>query len=467
MMRQTKLALALLSAAILAGCGGSTPGPQTLKATYSAQVTFGDSLTDVGTYAVGTVKASGGGKYTINGDLTATNKELTGKNWTELLAAQLGLPAPCAAVTGLDGDASKGFSVPVVSHAGCYGYGQGGARVTNPVGPGNKLTGSVAGQLTYPVAKQIAMHLAAVGGKFKGDELVTITVGGNDALIQLGTLSAGATAAGTAAGNAEGAKVGAATFASTLVGLLASGATSPQTAAQAIGLAMATESARAGSTQTTVVGAAVGAAAIQPGNAAVANPAVYGPMVAKATSDATAAATAAGTAAATKAGEAYFAANAPAAVQAMAQAGAELVALVKTQVIGNGATRVVVNNLPDLADAPGGRANGPTIQALIHTMISAYNGQLSSGLAGESRVLLVDLYSISADQIANPGPYGLSNTSVPACTAGLTSLLCSSATLISGDVSHYMFADDIHPTPFEYRLIAQYVAEQMIIKGWM
>src|SRR5688572_16657448 len=112
-MRQTKFALALLTAAALAACGGgdSSGGDQGLKVQYTAQVTFGDSLSDVGAYAVGGVAALGGGKYTINGDATATNAALTGKNWTELLAAQLGLPAPCAAQTGLAGNASLGFQV--------------------------------------------------------------------------------------------------------------------------------------------------------------------------------------------------------------------------------------------------------------------------------------------------------------------------------------------------------------------
>lgn len=204
-MRNTKFALAAMTLAVLAGCGGSAdpkPGDQTIKNKYSAQVSFGDSLSDVGSYAVGTVAALRGGKFTINGDNTAVASTLTGKNWTELVATQLGLPAPCAAVTGLDGDASKGFSVPQVAHAGCYGYAQGGSRVTNPVGPGNKLAGSALGALTIPVVTQVANHLKAVGGKFKGDEMVFVMAGGNDVLFQLAALSAAATAAGTAAGTA-------------------------------------------------------------------------------------------------------------------------------------------------------------------------------------------------------------------------------------------------------------------------
>jgi outer membrane lipase/esterase len=469
-MRQTNLALALLTAAALAACGGSSGGDQTLKTKFSAQVTFGDSLSDVGTYAVGPVAAAGGGKFTINGDSTAANPVMTGKNWTELMAAQFGLPAPCAAQTGLDGDPTKGFSVPVVNHAGCFGYAQGGARVSNPVGPGNKLAGAAIGELTVPVKTQIANHLAISGGKFKGDEIVFVLAGGNDALMQLGQLSAAATAAGQAAGAAEGAKVGATTFATTLPGLLAAGATDRAAAAAAIGAALQAESARAGHTDESVVAAAVGAAAIQPGNSAVGSPAVYGPMVAKAKADALAAGNAAGAAAGAKAGADYATANGPNAVAAMAAAGAELAALVKTQIVAKGANYVAVGNLPDVASTPSGLAQSASTQGLIKLMVTAFNDQLKAGVAGEAKVLYVDLFSVSHDQASNPGPYGLSNTTTAACGTnvfGTTSLGCTSKNVISGDVSHYMFADDIHPTPFEYSLVAKYMAEQMVVKGWL
>jgi outer membrane lipase/esterase len=458
-MRHTKFALAAATLAILAGCGGTdpTPGPQILKNKYSNQVSFGDSLSDVGSYAVGTVAALKGGKFTINGDNTAVNPALTGKNWTELVAAQLGLPAPCPAVTGLDGDASKGFSVPQVAHAGCYGYATGGSRVTNPVGPGNKLTGSALGALTIPVATQIANHLKVVGGKFKGDEMVFVMAGGNDVLLNLATLSAAATAAGTAAGGTA--------YVTSLVGQLALGASNPQTAAAAIGLAAQTEAARAGSTQTTITQAAIGAAAVQPGNSAVASPAVYGPMVAKATTDATAAGG--------KAGAAYAAAHGPELVAAMAQAGNELVALVKTQLIANGANYVTVNNLPDVATTPAGLSKDASTQALINAMVNAFNSALNTGLGSEAKVLIVDVFAVSHDQATNPGPYGLTVVSETACDLSAaknplgSALGCNASNLKAGDVSHYSFADDVHPTPFNNLLLARYVAEKMVVKGWL
>jgi phospholipase/lecithinase/hemolysin len=462
-MRHTNLALALLTAAVLTACGGngSKPGDQTLKTKYSAQVTFGDSLSDVGTYAVGTVAALGGGKWTINGNNTTKEPTLTGKNWTELVAAQLGVAAPCPAQTGLNGDAKSGFSVAVKDNPGCTNYAQGGSRVSNPIGSGNAATGSPLGALTVPVSTQIATHLARNGGKFSGTELVTVMAGGNDILLLLGKLSADATAAGAAAG----ATAGATAFATSLTTQLAAGATNPQTAAQAIGLAIQTEAARPGHTDTSVVTAGV-TAAVQAGNTAAASPAVYGPMVAKAQADATTAGQAAGA----KAGADFFAKNAQGVVDGMKQAGIELATMIKTQIIGKGANYVVVNNLPDVASSPSGTAQPADVRALIDGAVQTFNGALSAGLAGDSHVLYVDLYTVSHDQMTNPGPYGLTNTKDLACGAnalGHSSLVCNGSNLVAGDVSHWMYADEVHPTPYEYSLIARYVLEQMVVKGWL
>jgi phospholipase/lecithinase/hemolysin len=454
-MRKTSFALALLTAAVLSACGGSSPrgGDQTPATTFSAQVSFGDSLSDVGTYAVGTVKALGGGKFTINGDNTSISPDLTGKNWTEFVAAQLKLPAPCPAQTGLNGDASKGFAVPVTFNVNCLNYAQGGSRVTIPIGPNNAATGSAIGATTVPVVTQIANHLAKTGGKFSGTELVNVTAGGNDILFLLGQLSTNATNAGTAAG--------AQAFAVSLTTQLAAGATNPATAAQSIGLAIQTEAARPGHTDASIVQAAV-TAAVMAGNTTAAQQSVYGPMVVKAQADATAAGQ--------KAGADYLAANAAGVVTAMATAGAELGALVKTQIVAKGANYVVVNNLPDVASTPAGKSKSADIQVLIQKAVDAFNAQLSAAVAGEPKVLYVDLWSISHDQVTNPGPYGLTNTTTPACgpnALGTTSLVCNATNVIAGDVSHYMFADDVHPTPYENWLVSLYVLEQMTKKGWL
>ncbi|WBS02445.1 SGNH/GDSL hydrolase family protein [Pseudoduganella sp. SL102] len=457
-MRHMKLALAVMAGAILAACGGNSgdpqPGAQVNKVKFASQVSFGDSLSDLGTYNVGGVKALGGGKYTINGDSTAANAALTGKNWTELMAAQFGLPAPCPAQTGLDGDAALGFSVPVTNHAECFSYAQGGARVTNPVGAGHKLTGSPLGALTVPVVTQVKNHLAKTGGKFKGDEVVFVMAGGNDVLVNLAQLSSAATAAGTAAGQQA--------FGTSLATQLAAGATNPATAGPAIGLAIATESARSGSTQASIVQAAV-TAAVQAGNTKA--PASLATIVEAATK-------AAGTAGA-QAGADYVAAQAPAMVAALATAGAELATLVKSQILGNGAGYVVVNNLPDVASTPAGRARDANVRALIDKMVQAFNAQLVSALGSESKVVIVDVYAVSHDQATNPGPYGLTNVTEPACDLESpknplgSSLGCTAASLESGDVSHYSYADEVHPTPFNNLLLARFVSRSLVTKGWL
>jgi|EP01034_Spumella_vulgaris_P038543 outer membrane lipase/esterase len=457
-MRHTKLALAVMATALLAACGSGSPtgGDQTLKVKFASQVSFGDSLSDVGTYKVGTVAALGGGKFTINGNNTASNPALTGKIWIELLAAQFGLPAPCAAQTGLEGNPAKGFSVPVQNHTGCYAYGQGGSRVSNPVGDNHKSTGSDVGALTVPAVTQVKNHLAAVGGKFKGDEIVFMWSGNNDLLLGLEHLSTAATAAGAAAGNTA--------FANSLVAQLAAGATNPQTAAASIGLALATENARPGKTETSVVTAAV-TAAVMAGNTAAAVPANQLAIVTKAKAD--------GATAGAKAGADYAAANGPALVPVMITAAKEVSALVKTQILANGAKYVVVNNIPDVANTPSGLSRSESTRALINAMVKGFNDTLNAELGTTDGVLIIDTYSVSHDQATNPGPYGLTNVKESACdlTAAKnplsSSLTCNGSNLKAGDVSHYSYADTVHPTPFLHFLLARYVSEKMVVKGWL
>jgi phospholipase/lecithinase/hemolysin len=356
-------------AAVLAACGGgdcdppSAPGypPPVEHFRYSAQVTFGDSLSDVGSYAVGGVLDLGGGKFTINGDNTATNPALTGKNWTELVAAQLGLPTPCAAQTGLDGDPARGFSVPVANHPGCFGYAQGGARVTDPVGVFNAATGSPLGALTVPIAAQVANHLAAVGGKFNGDEVIFVNAGGADLAIQLRELKA------------------------------------------------------------------------------------YG--------------------------NPNYPGDVKQALDAMTTAANELGDLIKQQMLAKGAKFIVVQNLPDPSNTPGGMGEPEDIRKLASAMAAAFNDELRSCVAGLDEVLLVDLDALMRDEVANPSAYGLSNATMAACAdnaLGGLSLVCNGTNTLPGvDVSHFMFADFVHPTPFQNSVMARNVAEKMMAKGWL
>jgi outer membrane lipase/esterase len=408
-MRQLKYLAALCAALVLASCGGSD---QPAKPKFSSQVSFGDSLSDVGTYAVGSIAAQKGGKYTVN-DIGADGKNAA-KNWTELIAAQLGLSAPCAAQTGLDGNAAQGFSVPVTNHAGCTSYAQGGARVTNPVGPDHKTISSL-GQLTVPVVTQIQNHLAAIGGKFKGDEIVFVMAGGNDVNMQMAALSAGATAAATDAVTAA--------IPGQVAQDIASGTCVP-TDAQASNCV-----AGAVATLTPTVGA---------------------------------------TAAAT-----YIQNNANAAVTAMSVAGAELATYVNTLILGNSAKFVAVLNLPDASTTISARAQSTSIQSLINTMVTTFNAQLQAGLNGKSDVLYLDAYAAGRAQVANPSSFALTNVTSPACNLAVipnppgNSLLCNKSNVFAG-TENYLFADaGGHLTPYGNKLHADFVAAEMIKKGWM
>lgn len=202
-MHLKKTCLAMATALVLAACGGGDDDPP-----YTSLVSFGDSLSDVGSYRTpGLLAVSGGkgGKYTVNGAADGV--------WVEQLAARLDLPAPCAAMTGLEatGDFAA-LAAPVTSHTECTAYGQGGSRVVDPVGPWNKalltqssipevqFTGQL-GQLTVPVVTQIANHLTAHGGSFTGKELITVLAGANDVFFNIDRVADGTQAPETAGTN--------------------------------------------------------------------------------------------------------------------------------------------------------------------------------------------------------------------------------------------------------------------------
>ncbi|MFM7332690.1 MAG: esterase, partial [Brachymonas sp.] len=50
---------------------------------------------------------------------------------------------------------------------------------------------------------------------------------------------------------------------------------------------------------------------------------------------------------------------------------------------------------------------------------------------------------------------------------GGTSLVCNPTNVISGDLSTYAFADNVHPTPVGHKLLAQLVAKTLAAVGWL
>jgi phospholipase/lecithinase/hemolysin len=216
-MKLIRLKLAALGVAVvLAACGGGGAGDQAPRVAFSSMVSFGDSLSDVGTYRVGTIAALGGGKWTVN--------SAAARNWTELIAADINAAPPCAAQTGLLVNIPGLAGAPVTNVPACTNYAQGSARVSGIFAPNSASLQAAPfnqvnlGLLAAPVTTQMAAHLAKTGGAYSGTELVTVMAGGNDVFMNLNGVASAAAGGAAAVGAAV-----AAGWSSTVQGQVAAG----------------------------------------------------------------------------------------------------------------------------------------------------------------------------------------------------------------------------------------------------
>lgn len=139
-------------------------------------VSFGDSLSDVGTYApLGSVV--GGGRFTTN----------PGQVWSQDVAQYYGDTLTAAYTIDITHklNAQNGL-----------GYAEGGATVATPANTYDFLS-DVIGNIELPVNQQVSSYLAA-HGSFNSNQLVLVWVGANDVL-RAGSLPAAAPIVQTAA----------------------------------------------------------------------------------------------------------------------------------------------------------------------------------------------------------------------------------------------------------------------------
>ncbi|MFM0256418.1 SGNH/GDSL hydrolase family protein [Paraburkholderia sediminicola] len=139
-------------------------------------VSFGDSLSDVGTYAP-LASAVGGGRFTTN----------PGQVWTQNVAQYYGDTLKAA------------YTIDIthkLSAQGGLGYAEGGATVATPANQSDFLT-AVIGNVEMPVNQQVSSYLAA-HGSFNANQLVLVWAGANDVL-RAGPLPAAAPTVQTAA----------------------------------------------------------------------------------------------------------------------------------------------------------------------------------------------------------------------------------------------------------------------------
>ncbi len=140
------------------------------------------------------------------------------------------------------------------------------------------------------------------------------------------------------------------------------------------------------------------------------------------------------------------------------------------RILGKGATRVVVLNLPDVADSIFARAPAQAqVRPLLAGMTQLFNGTLAAGLSGSDAKLL-DSYGHFKEVTANPGKFFITEMNVPACDAAKifaitegqvsdgSSLFCSLRTLTQNDAPfRYLFADSVHPSTLGHLIVARFV----------
>lgn len=186
----------LVVAWFVAGCGGSDfgsdgvgapAGAPTTPGAFTSVVSFGDSLSDVGTYTPATSVTGNGNAPFIGGRFTTNGPGNT--VWVENVASALGIPLTAAEVGfGTASVACPAATVPALA-ASCTAYGQGGSRVTDPEGIGRRTAGNALAALTVPAVRQIERHLTRFG-RFQDSDLVFVYAGSNDALVQFAAFAA-------------------------------------------------------------------------------------------------------------------------------------------------------------------------------------------------------------------------------------------------------------------------------------
>ncbi|MFC0398360.1 SGNH/GDSL hydrolase family protein [Paraburkholderia rhizosphaerae] len=192
--RAAQIGIASVAFAVVAACGGggdnnnSSSGPA--GGVNLQVVSFGTSLSDVGTYSPVILANFGGGRFTTN----------PGEIWTQKVAEYYGGTLTPAFLGG--------FGQPLAASTG-LGYAQGGALVIGANGIGHAPAGQppYAQATTVPVATQVQNYLSA-HGSFNAGQLVLVEGGANDVLVAAQTAQAT-----IAAAVAQGANPGTATTA--------------------------------------------------------------------------------------------------------------------------------------------------------------------------------------------------------------------------------------------------------------
>jgi outer membrane lipase/esterase len=151
-------------------------------------------------------------------------------------------------------------------------------------------------------------------------------------------------------------------------------------------------------------------------------------------------------------------------IQQVTGEAANVVTLVK-RLQQAGAGTVLVVNLPDVRLTPEGLAI-PALSTLWTASSTSFNTALNNGLSGlGGNIVALNAFGLLREVIANPGLYGFSNVTSPACTTSSAGN-CTLSTLVAPNADQtYLFADGVHPTGAGHAILAQYVVSVLQAPG--
>ena len=138
-----------------------------------------------------------------------------------------------------------------------------------------------------------------------------------------------------------------------------------------------------------------------------------------------------------------------------------------------GARYVMVFNLPNIGATPEAMAQGATASAQLTGLTLTFNNTLNTGLAKAGvNIIPVNTFALLSELTADPGRYGFTNVTQPACTGSSFGCLPAgtpgaTSTYQPGTENTYLFADGVHPTTATHAMLAQYAESIITAPGEM
>jgi outer membrane lipase/esterase len=164
----------------------------------------------------------------------------------------------------------------------------------------------------------------------------------------------------------------------------------------------------------------------------------------------------------------FYATTTPATAQAQIVAAAQQEVKLLGEMQAAGAKNILVFNLPNIGLTPEATEAGASAASSLTTLSVIYNGQLNAGIGQLGKgIIPVNAFALLTQVIANPGAYGFSNVTTPACGVGSNSVLCGPQgsglpyTYAPGTNNSYLFADGVHPTTGADKMLAEVVLSEL------